>query len=433
MAQTQRGVPLPDRSWSLEDYLDYWLEQFVKASKRPKTYQLYEMTARLYIKPTLGKRSLTALSVPLVQGVLNKLLDDGRSVRMVQAVRTTLSAALTRAQREELVNRNVARLVELPQYVRKEIRPWSLDEAKQFLTAAAGDRLFMAFTMLLFYGLRSGEVRGLRWCDIDRVQGVIHVTRQLQRIEHELTLVPVKTNSGKRDLPLVGRVAGYLDEYRQQQTALRGTYANWAGSGDDQELIFTTAVGTPIEARNFVRTFWKICNRHGLRIIKLHHLRHTAATLLKDLGVPARDVQLILGHASSWMTEQIYQHADLSSQARAIEKIDGVFAQVLDTEERGCSQNCSQMDPITARLPFLQPHPIYKIGGPGGTRTLDTLLKSHQKTYTEHHVQSVRETMRVCARELLIGCVAVDVAVRSESLPLGRIVVVGEVGFRVST
>lgn len=424
-AQVQQGVPLPDKKWKLEEYLDYWLENYVKTDKRPKTYALYEMSARLYIKPGLGKRALSDLTVPMVQAFLNGLLREGRNVRTVQITRTTLSAALTRAQREELVNRNVARLVELPQYVPKEIKPWSLDEGRQFLAAAADDRLFPAFALLLFYGLRCGEVLGLRWCDVDREKGVIHIRQQLQRVAGRGLLIgPVKTKSGIRDLPMVGKVAEGLEEYRRQQGALRDKQPGWAGSGDGKELIFTTSVGTPIEPRNFVRTFWKICNASNLRVIKLHHLRHTTATLLKDLGVPARDAQLILGHASSWMTEQIYQHADMTSRTKALAKVEGVFGRALEMENDNCRQIAVKPGIKTNWLPFMQPHPIYKIGGPGGTRTHDMLLKSQLKPHSEHRLQSVRAMMKVRTRELLVGCVAVNIAVRptpSQQAVLGRV------------
>jgi integrase len=424
MTRVQQGVPLPDKKWKLDEYLDYWLENYIKTDKRPKTYEQYEMSARLYIKPGLGKQALTDLTVPMVQAFLNSLLKDGLYIRTVQIARTTLSASLTRAQREELVNRNVARLVELPQYVPKEVKPWSLDEARQFLTAAADDRLFAAFTFLLFYGLRCGEVLGLRWCDIDREKGVIHIRQQLQRVAGRGLLIgPVKTNSGKRDLPMVGKIADGLEEHRRQQVALRDKQPDWAGSGDDQELIFTTRIGTPIEPRNFVRTFWKICNANDLRVIKLHHLRHTTATLLKDLGVPARDAQVIMGHASSWMTEQIYQHADMASRTKALTKVESVFARVFETKDEDCRQIAVKLSVISTWLPFMQPHPIYKFGGPGGTRTLDILLKRQLEPLAEHHLQSVRATMVARTRELLVGCVAVNSAVSSRPHPLGRTVV----------
>lgn len=109
------GIPVPDESWRLGPYLEYWLDNFVKRNRRPATYNLYEMTVRLYLAPGLGGRKLTDLSVLNVQQFFNRRLEAGDSVRKVQVMRTVLSAALTRAVREELIVRNVARLVELPE------------------------------------------------------------------------------------------------------------------------------------------------------------------------------------------------------------------------------------------------------------------------------------------------------------------------------
>jgi integrase len=111
---------------------------------------------------------------------------------------------LSRAQREELIARNVARLVELPTWEPVPVVPWSPAEALAFLQAAASDPLYPAFVLLLLYGMRRGEVQGLRWQDIDSDAATIRVRQQVQRIQGELHIGPVKTRAGTRDLPLLG-------------------------------------------------------------------------------------------------------------------------------------------------------------------------------------------------------------------------------------
>src|SRR5215510_5166730 len=130
--QARAGIPVPDEAWKLGLYLEYWLENFVKRNRRPATYALYEMTSRLYLIPGLGNRRLTSLTVPIVQQFLNQRLEKGDSVRKVLVMRTVLSAALSRAVREELIVRNVARLAELPEWQRGTIRPWTAIEARGF-------------------------------------------------------------------------------------------------------------------------------------------------------------------------------------------------------------------------------------------------------------------------------------------------------------
>jgi integrase len=109
-----------------------------------------------------------------------------------------------------------------------------------------------------------------------------------------------------------------LDLRRQAQAADRQELGRaWQGNG----LIFTTKTGRPVEPRNLVRSFHRICDTYKLRDIKVHHLRHTTATLLKNLGVPARDAQIILGHSRLAVTLEIYTHEDRQAQRQALGRI----------------------------------------------------------------------------------------------------------------
>ena len=144
-----RGIPAAAESWKLAAYLDYWLENIVRPSRRAATYDLYEGVIRLYLKPGLGHYWLRRLSVPIVQSFLNAKLAEGKSIRNVHIMRELLSAALTRAVRGELIGRNVARLTDLPGRESRDIQPWSADEAIELLRIARPDPLYPAFVPLL--------------------------------------------------------------------------------------------------------------------------------------------------------------------------------------------------------------------------------------------------------------------------------------------
>ena len=219
--QARAGVPVPDQAWTLGRYLEYWLEHVVKRNRRPATYALYETIVRLYLAPGLGTKSLSRLSVPAVQMFLNQRLEKGDSVRKVHVMRTVLSSALSRAVREELVTRNVARSIELPEWQRRTLRPWTVDEAKRFLAASKPDPLYAAFVLLVLCGLRRGEALGLDWSDIDFDAGAIHVRQQIQRIRGELVLGPVKTHAGRRTLPLLDPARQALKLQAERQATYR--------------------------------------------------------------------------------------------------------------------------------------------------------------------------------------------------------------------
>ena len=255
----------------------------VKPNRRPATYALYEMKIRLYLKPGLGQYQLKRLSVRTVQTFLNGKLRSGQSIRNVHILRQILSAALSRAVREELVARNVARLVELPAWEPAEVVPWTPDEAVAFLQAAADDPLYPAFVLLMLYGMRRGEVLGLRWDDIDTDAGLIRVRQQLQRVQGELILGPVKTRAGNRDLPLIGLAKDALAARRHAQDADRANLGRcWADTG----LVFTTRTGRPVEPRNLVRSFTRICDNHGLRRVPIHKIRHHGRNAAQETECP---------------------------------------------------------------------------------------------------------------------------------------------------
>jgi integrase len=263
------------------------------------------------------------LSVGDVQRFLNRRLEQGDSIRKVQIMRTVLSAALTRARREELVSRNVARLAELPQWHAKTIRPWTVDEARRFLAACKPNPLYAAFVLLLLYGLRRGEVLGLRWQDIDFNSGTIRIEQQLQQLNSgTLHIGPVKTRAGQRKLPLLKLAQEALEAQAQIQAHYR---AEMGSAWPDTDLVFTTRTGRPIGPRNFVRSFRRICDANGIRLIKVHHIRHTVASLLKALGVPARDAQLILGHSRLAVTLEVYTHTDDEAQLDALNRLQNLF------------------------------------------------------------------------------------------------------------
>jgi integrase len=316
-AESDRGIPRPDRASKVGEYLDCWLASVAKPAIRPTTYAKYETMVRLYLRPGLGRHRLDRLSVPTAQAFFNSRLSAGDSIAKVHVMRVVLSAALTRAMREELVSRNVARLVTLPPAPVLDRRPWSVEEARRFLQTARRDPLYAAFTFLLAYGLRRGEVLGLSWNDVNFDQGVIHIRRQMVRAGGRLHLGPVKTTAGVRELPLLAIASEALIEHEANQL-LGKPATKW----DRERLIFTTASGQPVEPRNIGRSFERIVRKAGLRPIRLHDLRHTTASLLKKLSVSPRDAMVILGHSNISVTLGIYTHGDEDSQRDALERLD---------------------------------------------------------------------------------------------------------------
>jgi integrase len=106
------------------------------------------------------------------------------------------------------------------------------------------------------------------------------------------------------------------------QATHQGAYRIDIGSAwPPTDLVFTTRTGRPVEPRNLVRSFRRLCDSNKLRTIKVHHLRHTVASLLKDLHVPARDAQAILGHSRVSTTLEVYTNVDEQARHDALTRL----------------------------------------------------------------------------------------------------------------
>ncbi|MET9222819.1 site-specific integrase [Streptomyces sp. NPDC003300] len=413
-AKNQQGILVADKKWLLGDYLDYWLAEVVKPNRRGTTYDLYESNVRLYLKPHLGHLSFSRLSVAVLQRFLNQHSTEGHSVRKVQTLRDILSSALTRAMREELITRNVARLVEVRPFQRAEIQPWTPSEVSRFLEVAKGHKWYPAFLLIALYGLRRGEAIGLRWGDIDLVRRELHIRQQVFRAGGEVQQGPVKTQAGRRDLPLVTVVAEALALHREEQSSI-----------SDADLIFTSSSGRPIEPYNFTRAFQFICARHKLRRIKLHHVRHTAATVLKNLGVPARDAQLILGHSHVSITQQIYQHDTMDSRRDALKSMEGAyFPAAVEGDGNGSRQLSRQTSKMTSLSDQFSeptkksPRLFSDFSWLGWRDSNPRMPVPKLESGLPHHPWQARITevdayWRVRRRTLIVGIVAVNLAVKT--------------------
>lgn len=362
LGRDRAGYRSPLRERSLADFLDHWLTTVVQQHTRPTTAYDYENQVEKYLKPHLGRITLGKLTPQHVQQMVDAIYANTGAARTAGKARAVLRAALSHAERHEYVVRNVAKHVTLPRYEPKPITPWTPEQVRVFLESVADHRWYGAFLISTIYGARRGEVLGLCWSNVDFANNTIRFDQQLQRVNRDLQLGPVKTRAGQRTLPLAPVV-------RDELLALAATASNKPAlnNGDgDGDLVFRAKLGTPIDPHVYTRAFHELRKKRGLPRIRLHDLRHTAATLFKGAGVPDRDIQAILGHANVTTTQQIYQHGDSGLQAEALHALGSRVTQ------QTAYQTAYSDDFSTGQgtnLPALTP------GTPGWTRTNDTWFR----------------------------------------------------------
>lgn len=316
----QQGINIAPARMTVAQFLETWLEQIVKVSNRPRTYESYRNTVNKYLIPHLGNHQLTKLTPAHVQTMLNTLHAAGLS-RTVPYARAVLVIALNIAVKWEYVLRNVATLVDAPTVTRREIQPLTKEQARAILEAVKGHRLEVVYLVALSLGLRRGEVLGLRWQDVNLEESTIHISGALQRQNGRLERSATKTKGSNRVLLLPAVLRRALQAHFQRQEIER-KQADW----QEHDYVFPSTIGTPLDPRSLNRHFTSVLKQIGLpTTTRLHDLRHSAATLMLLQGVPLKVISQILGHAHLSITADIYTHVLHDLEQDAADRMDKLF------------------------------------------------------------------------------------------------------------
>lgn len=277
---------------------------------RPTTFYRYRQMTELYVLPRLGRVPLRRLTIADLQGLYKTLRvsggHDGRplSPKTVLNAHQVLRTALGDAERQGLVTRNVARMMDPPCYgTAPEQSCWNQGELRTFLQVVAQHRLAPALWLTAMTGMRRGEVLGLRWSDIDLAARRLSLQRSVTCTGYRVHTTPTKTRTSRRPIDLDATTIEVLVDWRAAQ-------ARELGSDERDRAVFTRQNGEPLHPHVLSQTFERVLTDRaaGLPRIRLHDLRHTHATLLLKAGVPIKVVSERLGHASPAFTMSVYQH-----------------------------------------------------------------------------------------------------------------------------
>jgi len=303
--ELQQNIPPITGRMTLAVYLQHWLVESAKPTIRESTYVSYRTIVRNHLVPQLGRVQLAKLTPEMIERFLNERIGTGLSPRRVQYFHAVLRRALNRAVKAGYLGRNVATLVDPPRVPHKEIEPFTPSQVRVLLEAIKGNRLEALYSVALAIGLRQGEALGLRWEDVDFQAGLIHARYELQRFEGKFHLVELKSRRSHRTLAMPPYIAEKLREHGAMQ---REEHLRLGPEWHDNDLVFTSQTGLPLDGKNVTRAFQRLLRRAGLPKRRFYDLRHSCATLLLVQGVPARVVMEILGHSQIGLTMNTYTH-----------------------------------------------------------------------------------------------------------------------------
>ena len=337
--ELKAGTYVEPTKITLGDWLDRWLETYMKPTLRTTTYESYLTQIEKHIKPTLGAYPLKKLLPSNLQNLYKDKLTGGRadgkkgglSTRTVRYIAFILQAALKQAVKEGLLTRNVAEATNLPKHEKKEIAYLTTEEITEFIVIAQESRYYPALLLELGTGLRRGELLGLKWQDIDSKQGTATIRRSLVRTKDGPRFHEPKTEKSIRTVKLPDEVLTELKAHKarqnQEKLILSGETIDgvYVPNYKDDDLVFCQANGKLLEPRNFTRHFDMLLKKAKIRHVSFHSLRHTHATELLRLGIGLKAIQGRLGHADFTTTANIYAHLADSLQQEAADKINEVL------------------------------------------------------------------------------------------------------------
>jgi integrase len=257
----------------------------------------------------LGPRELRSLTVSNVEEALDGMALDGLGRASLDKVKGTFARVLDGAIKRGELSVNVARHADLPPDAdrTRPRRSLTAEEMRSFVRACRDKRLGPLFVFMLGTGCRPGEACGLRWDAVDLDAGTVAIrsarrTGEGGRVEITEDL---KTEQSRRTLALPSWTLDEMRRHRDAQEVERSTARVW----HDPQLVFATSTGTPVGGPAMRKALDEIADRAGVGRLTPNELRHTAASLMVDAGLPLEHVAPVLGHRTTRMLEMTYRHA----------------------------------------------------------------------------------------------------------------------------
>lgn len=299
-------------------WFDYWIDLKQKIV-RPNTVRNYTERYHQNIQSVIGKMKLVDIKPIHCQRIFNIMADEGYRSSTIYQTRITLYNMLEFAKENEIIISNPCK-----KSVRSDIgkptkkkEALTLDTQRAFLQGAMGQSYEDQFRFILQTGLRTGELVGLKWEDVDFKNKSLKIQRSMEyrHSTKEWRVGPPKSKSGYRTIPLTDEAVAILRRQKEKHSVLTVIPFEWT------EYVFLCKKGTPIKNSTYDTALFKICDKVNIPKFSMHVLRHTFATRCIEAGMKPKTLQTILGHSNIGITMNLYVHTTEEEKAKEIEMI----------------------------------------------------------------------------------------------------------------
>lgn len=332
--EVEHGLYAKESNVTVDSWFHTWMEEYKKNSVKYGTYKVYLDEYKVHIKEPLGRKQLKDIRGEHIQKLFNDMADH-YSPTTINLVKVILSGMYAQAVRNGMVLRNPVKNTSVKKEKgKRKIRVMTTEEQKLFMRYSKSSQFYDLYIVALGTGMRSGELRALQWSDIDFDNKIIHVNGTLKYVakaKEKYMIDEPKSETSKRDIPMLDNVVTVLREHRKRQLGTRMLLGNkWRPEPGFENLVFTGGFGRCISETALYENMKKIRvqirkDGHAFGAHTPHSLRHTFATRGFEKGIPPKVMQEILGHKSITMTLDIYSHVLPDKKAEEINKLAAMF------------------------------------------------------------------------------------------------------------
>ena len=302
----------------VDAWFEYWID-LKKKTVRPNTVRNYSERYERNIKNVIGNKLLTEVKPIHCQKIFSDMADDGYKTTTIYQTRIALYNMLEFAKENEVIITNPCK-----KSVKSDIgkpsdkkEALTIDDQRRFLAAAKGQSYEYQYRFALQTGLRTGELVGLKWEDINFERKTLTIERSMEfRYKvGEWRVGPPKSKSGYRTIPLTDEAICILKAQKEKNRKLKVIDQEWADTG------FLCRKGQPVKNSTYDTALFKICDKAGIKRFSMHVLRHTFATRCIEGGMMPKTLQKILGHSNIGITMNLYVHITEEEKQKEIDLV----------------------------------------------------------------------------------------------------------------
>ena len=335
--RVDNGLTFDKAQVTVEEFLNRSLAS-TKSALRHNTWQQYSQIVRDHILPSLGSIKVVDLRPDLIQALYDNKVDEDVGLRTIQLTHAVFRRFLNRAVKLGLLPNNPTDMTSPPKPRQKEMQILDDSQVQRLIITAKTIQIrnMALYQLAITTGMRQGELLGLKWQDLDWEQKTLHILRQLKHDSTDGSIFSqLKTRSSARTIVIGLETLSILKNHQQRQfSEITKVGKRW----QDHDLVFPSTIGTPFNPRNLFRQYKILLQEAGLPAIRFHDLRHTAASLMLNHGIPVLIVSKRLGHAKPSITLDIYGHLIPSMQEQVAQIMDEVITPIeLETVAPGCT------------------------------------------------------------------------------------------------